>query len=830
MPKSDQHNDHLPPVWNIRAPRCREFTGRSDTLDELRQSLLDDHICILASPQAEMPGIGLSALALEYAYSHASDYQVIWWIDAEHLATMGIEYAQLGKALDMVDQKDDNHFFTLDKIKKRLEHNQGWLLIFDNVPDPALIPSFLPEETEGHVIITSPQPSRNSSITSLIIEPLDPASLDSLYPHSNIEEFGTDAHLNGNLLALNILAAYSDQTGEPMDDMLKAVQNNSNSLEDPTYAHAIQTALRFPLSILVRNYPASKDFLALCSFLNPGHIPLSLFDNIDGILTKRLVDAMQDDDAVQELISPLLELKLVSQNENGISIHPAIQHAVREGMSETPFAAWCNASVKLVNNAFPFETQYETPNPTCTRLIPHLLHATSIAEEHGIALEYVSTLLYQAGLYIHAHRLLEEAQMCYLRSINIAERKLGTIHQTIATRVNNLGIVEQELGNLDNAQTCFERAMEICETIYGPTKEAVYTGIPDSMLTMPLRNLCSVLEEKGNVKRAQRAFEKAMKIFVDVYGWNHSIVAECAHNFGNTWLKLHKHSKAQNCFIKAVRAEENAHECDNIALARYLNSLGIVLLKTDNPTLAAEQLGRALRLDQNEFGEQHVNVARDLTNLGHAYKQLKQLDDAEAVYRDALNIIEDQEEDCQADLASLLLNLGVILLGKSESAQARTLLDQSLQLHQEIYGENSRELISVQVNLGKALDGLDASTQAKAMYENSLAILKDQDPENHTDHATILYRLGRSHEKDKDYNESIKYYEQAMNMDTEHNGQDHPSVARDAYGVGSVLIRQGDTIVAMGHLTLALDIYERTVGKNHPKTRSVRKKLDEITH
>lgn len=830
MPQSDQHSDSLPPVWNIRAPRCREFTNRSDTLEDLHQSLLDDHICILAPPQAEMPGIGLSTLALEYAYTHASDYQVVWWMDAEHLSSMCIEFTQLGKALDMVDQKDDNRFFSIDRIKRRLEQHQGWLLIFDNVPDPSLIPSFLPEQTEGHVIITSPQPTQHTAISSITVEPLDPESLDSLYPHAHLGESEISNPLNGNLLALNIINAYHDETGDPIDAMLNALQQNLNSLERPTHALAIQAALRFPLSLLSQKYPAAKDFLALCSFLNPGHIPLSLFDKIDKILTPRLIEAMRTDEDIEELISPLLKLNLVSRSEDGISIHPSIQLAVREGMSETPFLAWSNAAVKLINCAFPFETQYETPNPVCTRLISHLLHVTNIAEERDVALEYVSTLLYQAGLYIHAHRLLEEAQMCYLRSINIAERKLGTIHQTIATRVNNLGIVEQELGNLDNAQTCFERAMEICETIYGPTKEAVYTGIPDAMLTMPLRNLCRVLEEKGDVKRAQRAFEKAMKTFVDVYGWNHSVVAECAHNFGNTWLRLEKHSKAQNCFIKAVRAEENAHECDNIALARYLNSLGIVLLKTNNPTLAAEQIGRALRLDQNEFGEKHLSVARDLINLGHAYKQLKQLDDAETVYREALTILEDQDDDRQTEFAALLLNLGAIMVGKNDYAQARTLLDQSHQLHQEIYGKDARELISVQVNLGKALDGLDASTQARSMYEHSLEILKIHDPDNHTDHATILYRLGRSYEKDGDYSESIKYYEQAMAMDTEHRGPDHPNVARDACGVGSVLIRQGDTIVAMGHLTLALDIYERTVGKDHAKTRSVRKKLDEITN
>ena len=38
-----------------------------------------------------------------------------------------------------------------------------------------------------------------------------------------------------------------------------------------------------------------------------------------------------------------------------------------------------------------------------------------------------------------------------------------------------------------------------------------------------------------------------------------------------------------------------------------------------------------------------------------------------------------------------------------------------------------------------------------------------------------------------------------------------------------------DSIVAMGHLTLALDIYENTLGKNDPKTRKVRNRLDALS-
>ena len=821
MTDANLHKDDLPPIWNIRTARCPEFTGRSDLLDALGETLNKHHVCVLAPEEAEQHGIGVTTLAREYAYAFAKDYQVVWWVNAEHLAAMGTEFAQLGKALDIIEQKDDKPFYSVQQIRRRLDRHLGWLLIFDNVPDPDLIASYIPEEPDGHVIVTTTQPVVHTDLSTLTVRPLQAVS------SSDAIDFGM---ISGNLLSRELLQAYQVETGRPIEKMVAAVQQELKKSDEDTWARTTQTVLRYPLSLLTEQYPASKDFLALCSFFSPNDIPLTLFENTEKLLSPRLVAALGDEDQFDQLLQPLLRLGLMRQDENSLAMHPAVQQTIRGNMNQTPFNAWSNAAVKLLGRAFPFEPKYDTPNSTCRRLIPHVLHACNIAEQHNVALEHVSTLLYHAGLYVHAHRLLEEAQMCYLRSINIAERKLGTIHQTIATRVNNLGIVEHELGNLDNAQTCFERAMEICETIYGPTKEAVYSDITDSMLTMPLRNLCKVLEEKGNVPRAQRAFEKAMKTFVDVYGWNHSVVAECAHSFGNTWIALGKYAKAQNCFIKAVRAEENARDCDNAALARYLNSLGNALLKNGNGALAAEQVARALRLDQKHYGEQHVVVARDLILLGNAYKHAGRIDDAEAVYRDALTILENSDDDAQAELTAVLLSLGSILAGKNEYAQARTMLDQSLRLHEELYGSDSPKMISVQVNLGKALDGLEASSQARALYEEALDVLQKHDADNHVDHATILYRLGRSNEKEKKYDEARKYYEKAMFLDTQYQGQNHPNVARDAYGLGSVLIHQGDTIVAMGHLTFALDIYEAKLGKDHNKTRAVRKKLDQINH
>ncbi|MFP6582203.1 MAG: tetratricopeptide repeat protein [Candidatus Hydrogenedentota bacterium] len=821
----------FPPIWNITFPRISQFADAHGVLETIHERLESAPICILEASEALDGNPGVTSMAREFAYRQADNYQAIWWLEGGHEAALALKFTQLAVSAEMGDAHEDNPFHTVDEVKQWLALHEGWLLVFDDLADPAIIDSFLPDPVMGHVLITTHHPSPETDVSKVIIEPLDLASFIDRYEAFDVRAEQVPALLPHSPYALDMLAATALHSDYTMPQMLSTIGQALDQLDAPGYDDALQMVIRYPLSVIASQIPAAKDFLALCCFLAPNDIPRFLFRDGEGIVTTRLARILNDDKAFLDMATLLCDFGILSQHQDLFTIHPSFQRVLRAGMDEKPAKNWINAVMKLLEQAFPTDATFDSPSTVSTQLIPHLLGAVEMAEDCNAALPLASTLLYQAGLYLHACDLQKQTQMCYLRSINIAERKLGTVHPAVATRVNSLGIVEHQLGNLNGAQACFERAIEICESLYGTAKEARYSNIHDSMLTMPLRNLCMILEEKGEVKRAQRAFEKAMKTFVEVYGWNHSVVAECAHCFGNTWMKLENYPKAQNCFLKAVRAEENAHVCDNEVLAIYLNSLGVLLLHNNDAEGAVEHLERALRLGQNMTGNEDPRVRMDLLYLGHAYREVGRLSDAETSYREALTLLErDESTEQDYEMAKLLTNLGIVMLGQQQHGQARIFLEQALAMQTELNGEDAVELVSILVNLGKAMDGLEAPSQAKDLYNRALSIIEAQSADNYSDHATILYRLGRSCEIEREYESAINFYEQAMNMDTRHLGKEHPHVGRDAAGVGSVLAHQGDTIVAMGHLTLALDIYEGSLGKDHPKTRAVRKKLDKISH
>ena len=71
----------------------------------------------------------------------------------------------------------------------------------------------------------------------------------------------------------------------------------------------------------------------------------------------------------------------------------------------------------------------------------------------------------------------------------------------MATDVNNLGRVLQDLGDLAGARAAFERALAIDEAAFGPDHPNV---------AIRVNNLGMVLQDMGDLAGARAAFERAL--------------------------------------------------------------------------------------------------------------------------------------------------------------------------------------------------------------------------------------------------------------------------------------------------------------------------------
>src|SRR5215213_1641438 len=159
----------LPSIWNIPQQRNPDFYGRDGLLAELRASFKGSARGVAVYGQG---GVGKTQVAIEYAYRHASDYKLVWWVRAEESASLTADYASLYRKLEL-DPKDTNdQSYMSREVRGWLEENDGWLLVFDNAVRPEDIDAFVPSKGGGHFLITSRNDGWGALCAGREIEPL----------------------------------------------------------------------------------------------------------------------------------------------------------------------------------------------------------------------------------------------------------------------------------------------------------------------------------------------------------------------------------------------------------------------------------------------------------------------------------------------------------------------------------------------------------------------------------------------------------------------------------------------------------------------------------
>jgi hypothetical protein len=216
-----------PAVWQMPWPRNPHFVGREVELTALRTQLTT------GVPQAVhgLGGVGKTQLAVEYAYRHATDYDLVWWLPAEQPASTVTALAELaehrgvavaGKAMASADAAVD-----LLRTGQRLRR---WLVIVDNAVVESDLRGLLPAAgPDGHVLVTTRDPSWSAAAREVAVDVLPRteavALLRARAPRLTAAEAAQIAEALGDLpLAVEQAGAWLATSGMSATDYLDAVR------------------------------------------------------------------------------------------------------------------------------------------------------------------------------------------------------------------------------------------------------------------------------------------------------------------------------------------------------------------------------------------------------------------------------------------------------------------------------------------------------------------------------------------------------------------------------------------------------------------------------
>jgi hypothetical protein len=290
--------------WTIPPP-VRSFTGRDEQLAALHAQLTGQGAATLVPTAAlyGMGGVGKTQLALAYAQRYRQEYQLGWWVPAETELGMVTALADLGVVLGLPRELPPAE--QAAGARDALGERSGWLLIFDNAPDPAAVAEFLPGVGGGHVLVTS----RDSAWQGIA----DPVPVDLLSLKEAVglllrRSGDPDEHSARRLaealgrlpLALEQAAAYAASQHLRLARYLELFTQRRGELlglgRPLAYQGTVDATFTLALDQLRATNQAAGQLLELCAVLAPDEIPLPLLLSEPLLLPKPLAAAVAEPD------------------------------------------------------------------------------------------------------------------------------------------------------------------------------------------------------------------------------------------------------------------------------------------------------------------------------------------------------------------------------------------------------------------------------------------------------------------------------------------------------------------------------------------------------
>ncbi|WP_416984492.1 FxSxx-COOH system tetratricopeptide repeat protein [Streptomyces sp. T028] len=631
---------HLPPEAlvppaEVQAPpgldnlplRPAAFVGRARELEQLDVAFSSDNQVVVQAVHG-LGGIGKSTLAAHWAATRPHGHTPVRWITADSPAALQQGLADLATAVQPVLARVLPTEALAERAAQWLATHTGWLIVLDNVNDPADIAGLLARARGGRFLITSRLATAwTNAATVLRLDILDPHESLALFtritaaahPGRDLDGATDLCEELGHLpLAIEQVAAYLAQdlltTPRAYLDLLAqypAAMYRNGAATTPEQ-RTIARIWNITLDRITHLQPHAADLLRTLAWYAPDHIPTTLLDT--GPADPPTRNAALGLLTAYSMITPDLAT-------NTLAVHRLVQALARTPDPNDPHRtptlidqARQQATIQL-DTALP--ARWDTPAawPTWRTLLPHIealaAHTTENTDTETTAhlLSFTGNFLDNQGQFTRAIRLLQRALAGWAEV-------LGDDHPSTLRIRSNLARVYESAGQPGRAVPLLEQTL--ADSVRALGKDHVITGAVRN-------NLAYAYRSAGDLERAIQLFEENLTERLRVLGEDHADTLTSRNNLADTYRLAGDLNRA------IPLLEEN--------LTERLRVLGDddpdTLTSFNNLATAYEvvgELGRAIPLHEltlNErlrvLGEGHPDTLVSRNNLAGAYESVGDL-------------------------------------------------------------------------------------------------------------------------------------------------------------------------------------------------------------
>ncbi len=563
-------------LWNVPFSRNHFFAGRERILTHLHVLLANEPTRATLTRACSLHGlggIGKTQLAIEYAFRFRHEYDAILWVEAETRASLTSSFVALAGLLALPEQAEEDQNKVVAAVRRWFNEHLGWLLIFDNVEDLSLLPSFLPTSDRGALLLTTSLQTLGTLAQRIELAPMTmQEGCDFLLARAHRLRQGKErqavegqemataqqivTQMGGLPLALEQASAYIEAARCSLSDYLYLFQTTAQRLLDEHEAsrdHPLSVSRTFLLAFgrVEHRSAAAADLLTACAFLAPEAIPEAFFLEGASSLGTTFEALASDRLAFEEALKVLLSYSLIQRDASmhTLSIHRLGQVVLKERLSLAERQNWAGRVTRTMTRLFPFDEDMQTDYwRTCEQLLSHALVCLSRSEQESEQ-ELTLALMSHVATYLTKHTRYAEAEPLLVRATQEGERILGPQHPLVAEVLNGSGYFYYEQGKYEQAEPLLKRAWHIWEQALGPEH---------LQLAYPLNGLANLYREQGQHDQAESLYRRTLSLRQQHLGPLHPDIAETLHDLARHKQMQHRMTEALLLYQQALAIREQS--------------------------------------------------------------------------------------------------------------------------------------------------------------------------------------------------------------------------------------------------------------------------------
>jgi tetratricopeptide (TPR) repeat protein len=593
-------------------------------------------------------GTGKTQLAVALARTlwETRAVDLLVWVTAISRDAIVTAYAQASADIQAADQDDDPETAAARFLAWLAETSRPWLVVLDDLADPADVTGLWPQGPAGRVLVTTQRRDDTLREPGRRMVPVGPFTLREALayltarlhddPGQRTEALDLATDLGCHPLALAQATALMTDTGvncreyrlwftDRRRQLAGAAPGDPPSTLEVTWSLSIERASQLPPADLAG--PA----LALIAVMDPSGVPgaVLLSHAACSYITGRYATAA-DQAQVRDTVNNLHRLDLVTVNPASAPrtamVHADVQALVLENLAPAALARAARAAADALLESWP---QRDTEQP----LLAQALRDSTVVL-NGTAAELLwapqaHDVLIRAGQSLDAVRL-RGAATAYWRDMSaVCTKRLGPGHAQTLRICDQLAAAEGTAGQLgpDDAIALFQRTLADREWALG-------AGHPDTLAAR--EDLARAYGRAGRLVDALPLYELTLADWERSQGARHPATLTACGNLANAYQQAGLAKEAIPLYERILAGRERSQGRDHPDTLTARGHLAYAYRSAGRLKNAIPQYERTVAGRERVLGADHPDTLTARGNLANAYCMARRRTDAVAVFQRTL--------------------------------------------------------------------------------------------------------------------------------------------------------------------------------------------------